>query len=104
MSGKKKKQLPQVPPTALEGTHMLESLKKLPTEQLQDELVAATHAESWFQTVAASFEPKDPLIGPMIMSAGYARLAREIYAMILYLRDEKEDGKNDGDKKKGGYL
>ena len=100
---RKKKQLPTIAPSPLTDTAAIDSLKKLSDEELQRDLVGATNMESWMETMAASPALDEDLKGAMIMSAFHARVTREVMALLLVQRWDKDE-KKDGPASPGAYL
>jgi hypothetical protein len=107
MRRKKPKPTPPVEATPLAGIVAIDELKGLSDKELEIELINAGTTEGWLRTTGASFraaefEGKDSLAELAEHGAAYARTAREVIAMILFLRTEEK--KNGEQKKGGGYL
>lgn len=108
MRRKRKKDLyPRVEPTALTSTVAIDSLKKLSTEELMSALVMAGEIEGWESSLVkgmAKDDPDNPLFEPFIAAAMHTRVAREVMAIELTLRNEKAAPPETNGHKGSGYL
>lgn len=95
MRRKRKMTFPQVDPTLLKDTAGLDSLKALPTEELRAALASAGHVEGWALSIVKGLEktsPDDPMLEPFTVAAMHSRIAREVMAIELVLREERKEG------------
>lgn len=104
---KKKEQYPRVEATALTSTVAIDSLKRLSTEELMSALVMAGEVEGWQNSVSKGLEktaPDDSLLEAFIAAAMHTRVAREVMAIELTLRNEKAAPPETNGHKGSGYL
>ena len=104
---KKKEPFPRIEASALESTVAIDSIKNLSTDELLAALVAAGEVEGWANTMTKGLEernPEDPLLEPFIAAAMHTRIAREVMAIELTLRNERAAPPEANGHKGSGYL
>jgi hypothetical protein len=91
---KRKPLIIRVEATPLESMEVIDGLKGLSTDALRVELSEATKSESWLNGMGATFKNDQvaDLGDAFIRSAGFARIAREVIALLIVMRDEKDGG------------
>lgn len=99
---KKQREYPAMPATPLEDNAALQEIRALPDEALEAELAVCTNTEGWFRSTAAAFTETGPpeLAFLHERAAAHARLAREVIATTLVMRQQERDGGS----KQEGYL
>jgi hypothetical protein len=106
---KQRKLLPPVEATPIVDAAALRMLRDLSDEALDIELKNATTTEGWLRTTEATLRAEGPpaLADLAEHGAAYCRVAREVMLVLVADRafeKQAQEAKENGEKKKGGYL